>query len=409
MEPTVTDPRIKKYRDAARQMLTGQFRVELPAPASHDEVEQLGEALRELGQTLEQRFEEMNRLSLITEQINRGLLMDEVLDHVFTSFRGLIPYTRIGCSVIEPDGEWVRAAWTRTEGGDPLLKAGYRARLEGSSLQRIIDTGEPRILNDLEEYLRDHPESQSTRLILREGIRSSLTCPLIANGKAVGFLFFSSDRPDTYADVHAAFFRQVAGQLSTIVDKSRLYQELLATKQQLEVANRELARLASVDGLTGIPNRRYYDDQLQREWRRAVRERLPLVLLMIDVDFFKKFNDAHGHQQGDECLRQVARALEECLHRGGDFVARYGGEEFVVLLPNTDSGHGAVMGERLRESVAALQIPHDGGSVERHVTVSIGAAGTEPQRGDRAADLVEAADRALYEAKRAGRNRVVAV
>ena len=160
-------------------------------------------------------------------QVNAGLVLHEVLDHVYDSFRSIIPYDRIGFSLIEEKDTSVRAHWARSAAPEMKLCAGYSAPLQGSSLQTIIDTGRPRILNDLRQYLADHPDSESTALIVEEGMRSSLTCPLIALGKPIGFMFFSSMRPHTYADLHVELFLQIAGQLAVIVEKSRLYQQLL--------------------------------------------------------------------------------------------------------------------------------------------------------------------------------------
>jgi len=190
-------------------------------------VGRLGEALRDLAATLEKRFLEIGALRKVTEKINAGLLLDEILNHVFESFRPIIPYDRIGFSLLEEDGRVLRARWARSDAADIRIGRGYWAKMEGSSLQRIIETGQPRILNDLEEYLRQNPHSASTRDIVAEGMRSSLTCPLIALGKPIGFMFFSSAQPHAYENAHVELFLQIAGQLSVIVEKGRLYQELL--------------------------------------------------------------------------------------------------------------------------------------------------------------------------------------
>ncbi len=175
---------------------------------------------------------------------------------------------------------------------------------------------------------------------------------------------------------------------------------------QIERANRELERMALIDGLTGIANRRHFDDLLAREWRRALREEKPLSLVMFDIDFFKAYNDAYGHPRGDECLKQVAQVLARGLRRPADVVARYGGEEFVALLPETDAEGAALLAERMRDGVMALALPHAGSAVAPRVTISAGVATAERCNGDAPGVLVAAADRALYEAKLGGRNQV---
>lgn len=223
----MTDPRILDYKRAAEFMAHGEFHVDVPVRNKGDEVDELGLSLVRLGQALDRRFEEIRRLAAVTERINAGLLLDDVLSFVYESFSELIPYDRIGVSILESNNTLVRARWARSEAPRMEISRGYSARLNGSSLKTILDTGVPRILNDLEAYLEAHPESESTRRIVREGMRSSLTCPLIALNKPIGFMFFSSFGKNTYRDLHRDVFLRIAGQLSVIVEKSRLYQELL--------------------------------------------------------------------------------------------------------------------------------------------------------------------------------------
>ena len=182
---------------------------------------------------------------------------------------------------------------------------------------------------------------------------------------------------------------------------------LVALTRKLDEANRELTRLSAFDGLTGIANRRTFDATLAREWRRGARSGASIALMVVDVDCFKQFNDAYGHQVGDECLKAVARALAGNTRRPVDLVARYGGEEFAVVLPDTDAQGAAIVAESMRRAVEALAITHRHSTAARVVTVSIGIAVTRPERSDDGgfATLVARADEALYRAKRDGRNR----
>ena len=183
---------------------------------------------------------------------------------------------------------------------------------------------------------------------------------------------------------------------------------LLVLTRKLDEANRELTRLSTADGLTGIANRRRFDETLLKEWRRCAREERPLSLLLVDVDFFKPYNDSYGHQVGDECLKAVARTLAQALHRPSDLAARYGGEEFGVILPGTDEQGALAVAESLREAVQQLGITHRFSDVAQVVTISIGLACMTPQRGNESGfiRLLKEADEALYQAKTGGRNRI---
>ncbi|MCI0528936.1 MAG: diguanylate cyclase, partial [Nitrospira sp.] len=183
-------------------------------------------------------------------------------------------------------------------------------------------------------------------------------------------------------------------------------EKLLTIMRQLEEANQTLLRLSFLDGLTGVANRRGFDESLEREWRRGVRYKTPLSLIMIDIDCFKAYNDNYGHLSGDECLRQVATTLSYKVRRPGDFVARFGGEEFVAILPATHVEGAAVVAEALRTGVESLAILHAYSQVSDRITISLGVASTFPKLNASSVTLITTADRALYQAKRDGRNRV---
>ena len=180
---------------------------------------------------------------------------------------------------------------------------------------------------------------------------------------------------------------------------------LVVLARELDTANQELKRLSASDGLTGIANRRFFDEHLSREWRRARRGSGEIAILMCDVDHFKSVNDDFGHEQGDRGLRQVAHKIRDSMERAADLAARYGGEEFVVLLPDTPIAGAHIVAEKLRQTIHALNLPHTG-SAHQHVTLSIGIAAMAAGDQNTQQTLIEAADRALYRAKHAGRNLV---
>lgn len=193
---------------------------------------------------------------------------------------------------------------------------------------------------------------------------------------------------------------QVANQLAIAIQQFQLYQDL-------KIANQELKLLASVDGLTQAANRRCFDEYLDYQWHRCIKERLPLSLILCDIDFFKHYNDYYGHLAGDDCLKQVVTQIKSVVRHSSDLVARYGGEEFAVLLPDTDATKAFQIAERIAARVKALEIPHAKSEVNPYVTLSLGVASTIPNGEADSLQLIAVADAALYEAKASGRDRAV--
>jgi len=192
-----------------------------------------------------------------------------------------------------------------------------------------------------------------------------------------------------------------------------MMQELADAKIELEEANAQLqhhnialTKLTEHDSLTGLHNRRYLMKTFKREWTRHQRNKKPISVILLDIDFFKLFNDKHGHQAGDECLKQIARALANSIERPADVIARYGGEEFLAILPETNLDGAFHIAERMRKAVETLQIRHDGSDITDHVTVSAGVASVQPVPGNNYERLIKNADDVLYEAKHCGRNCV---
>jgi diguanylate cyclase (GGDEF)-like protein len=167
-----------------------------------------------------------------------------------------------------------------------------------------------------------------------------------------------------------------------------------------------LNRLVNLDGLTQVPNRRCFDEFLQQQWESHAQSHKSLSLILLDVDYFKQYNDRYGHLAGDDCLKQVAQAIGTTLKRPKDFVGRYGGEEFAIVLPGSDEGGAVCIAEFIQTTIAALRIPHERSQISDRLTLSLGVASGIPQPDDSPQTLILAADRALYEAKANGRNRI---
>lgn len=258
---------------------------------------------------------------------------------------------------------------------------------------RCARTGEPQLIADVKgdpDYVPGNSD-----------VRSEYLVPIRHRDRIHGVLNLESTDADFFnAEVREAFdaiARQIAGavHLATVV-------------RELEVANRKLRQLSMSDGLTGIANRRCFDDFFAEEWERHAELGHSLALLLIDVDCFKLLNDAHGHLYGDECLRDLASHCDSLLGSDDGLVARFGGEEFATLLTNCGLRDARRFGERMRRGVEALALPHRSSHVAGHVTVSIGVSAVVPCANRAAEVLLATSDHALYRAKNSGRNRVVA-
>ncbi|MCY7384750.1 MAG: diguanylate cyclase [Microcoleus sp. CAN_BIN18] len=302
----------------------------------------------------------------------------------------------------------------------------------GAGLPGIVwNTGYPQWITDL---LKDRNFVRSD-LAAKAGLRSAFGFPIRASGQVVGVMtFFCREKQPSDEDL-LQMMAAVGSQLGQFVKRKYAEQELqeaeasirflyeqekqqseklaqqnLALEQaklELESANQALHRLASVDGLTQIANRRCFDKTLQSEWQRMGIDKQPVSLILIDLDFFKLYNDRYGHQGGDECLKKVALILDINAHRGGDLAARYGGEEFAMILPETDAKGAMQVAESIRSDLNALAIPHENSKVSEFVTASIGVASAVPAADLSVEWLIREADRALYRAKLEGRDRIV--
>jgi len=281
-----------------------------------------------------------------------------------------------------------------------------RTALEANDLGELLD----RVVR----YVAEHFPVERVSITLRDisahagqatsSAPAEVSFPIRFRGEDFGQLEIVSREAFSPATALAfeALTHQVAGAI-----------HLAATKHDLERANEHLARaietlhrISTTDPLTGVDNRRNFDDALVLEWRRAARSRTPLSLIMIDIDAFKAYNDVYGHQAGDDCLRRVAESLQSHLHRAGDIVTRYGGEEFAVLVAGVERDRAGDLGELLRRSIESLRIDHRASPASDVVTISVGVATMIPDRDRDPAALLKAADEALYAAKAAGRNQV---
>jgi len=344
-------------------------------------------------------YEETRRRALFLEvitEVSRAALASGELREVLGRFARFVQQ-RFGLSLAavvvanEAGTEWEHRAIALRPGLS--MPARKRWPVSAGIVGRAIRTGEPQLVFDVAK----DPDFF--------GLDSNINCeyavPLRFQGRILGAFNVECENRETLEPENLALFRTIAEQIVGRI-------ELALVNQKLHEANRELEALARRDALTGVANRRQFDEVLEAEWRRARRARSSLALVFVDVDHFKAYNDACGHQAGDACLQTVAQTLATVAHRAGDLVARYGGEEFAVILPGLDAEQAAALAEAMRKAVEQRAVPHPASPGAGVVTASLGVCVLVPQRGDTASTLVHETDLALYRAKAAGRNRVAA-
>ncbi|WP_166642253.1 sensor domain-containing diguanylate cyclase [Paludibacterium purpuratum] len=384
---------------ALKQLQNEHFSIAFDIPPD-DPFSGVAQEILTLAASYAKRIELFAKIHSLSAELSKGVLLEDVLSRAYQAFRTVIPYSRLACALISEDGASLQLVWAHSSNpGNMRLTKGFQAALANSSLLQILADGEPRIINDLAVYLKRKPDSTSTRLMLAEGIRSSLTCPLVVDGKPVGFLFFSSKRRNTYQGAHLDSFKRIAQLISIYIDKSRLYQDIHDQNRTLQSTQEDLRQKSMHDTLTGLYNRGAILDLVQNAIHQAALDETRVGIMMIDVDYFKRVNDIFGHLAGDEALRNVAHAIRSAV-RDYDRVGRYGGEEFLLLLSAPSDAAVDAIAARIHEKVGEIApLP---ATRPVHLSVSIGIA-VKAARDVDIDQLIEAADNALYRAKEAGR------
>ncbi len=348
---------------------------------------------------LRQQAEGERLITEVTQQIRQSLNLEEVLNTTVNSIRQCLRSDSVAIYRLEADGSGNFAAQSVVDGYpqrlDQIMHPFSRKR-DFSHYCR----GLPTVLHDIQE---SNVSADVFELLQLYQVKAAMVVPIL-NGEDLWGLLIAHQRatPRYWQAFEVNLLQQLASQVAIAIHQSVLY-------QQLQAANEELQRLATLDGLTQIANRRRFDQYLDAEWQRLKREQVALSLIFLDVDFFKLYNDTYGHLAGDDCLRQLASAFKSIIKRPADLVARYGGEEFAVILPNTEIQGAVYMAQTIRQAVRNLAIPHAQSSVCDRVTVSLGVVSIVPNSEISPQDLINTADKALYIAKQQGRDQVHAV
>ena len=333
-------------------------------------------------------------LARISREALQGEGLDAVLQRIVDCLVQRLPVALASIILLGDDGSaFVKEVWAgELELDQPQLEPYWPVTVGAAG--RCARLGVAQLITDVDA----DPDYVPGNL----AVRAEYLVPIRHRARLHGVLNIESTRADFFNADACAVFDAIADQVAGAIHLARMAGEL-------EAANRKLEQLSMSDGLTGIANRRCFDQRLADEWMRAVRDDLPLALLLVDADNFKALNDALGHLHGDECLRTLARLCCDAIDGERDLVARYGGEELVVLLPGRDLRVARRIAERLRQRVEVAALPHPDSAVARCVTVSIGVAALAPARLRAPEQLILAADHALYAAKARGKNRVAGV
>lgn len=345
--------------------------------------------------------QQAKRNSLVTEiaqRIRQSLNLADTLNTTVTEVRSLLQTDRVLLYCLQADGSGEVMVESVAAGWRPLL--GTAMSPEDLALAAIADYQQGKVLAIADLTSADLSPSALQALGSFQ-VLASLVVPIQVETQLWGLLVaHHCSEVRQWQSFEIELLRQLSTQVAIAIQQAHLY-------EKLEAANQKLHQLASSDGLTQVANRRCFDQRLAHEWERLTREQAPLSLILCDIDYFKEFNDTYGHQAGDRCLQEVAQALQKAIKRPADFVARYGGEEFVIILPNTPIKGAGLVAERIRKQVKALSVLPFMTQRFSCVTLSLGVAGWVPQLAQSSYGLVTAADQSLYQAKLAGRDRVM--
>lgn len=350
-----------------------------------------------LKQQVQQQSESERIVAAVTQRLRQSLELDDILQTTANEVRELFEVDRVLIYRFELEGSGLAAVEALAGGcpsilGDPLLKTCFQ------STYAYYQQGNTSAIEDVETAVLS--PSHLDRLQCLQ-IRANLIVPILHNECLWGLLIaHQCHAPRQWQQAEMNLFHQLAGQSAIAIQQAELY-------RQLQAANQALQRLASVDGLTQIANRRCFDDRLNVEWQRSAQENTPLSLILCDVDCFKLYNDTYGHLAGDDALRHVAQAIGQAVKYPADLVARYGGEEFAVLLPKTDVAGAIAVATMIQTNISALQLPHASSQVSECITLSLGIATLLPHSQVAPETLVALADQRLYQAKAGGKNCIV--
>ena len=358
----------------------------------------------ELVKKLKQQTETARFMTLIQERIRQSLKLNNILKTTVDEVRNFLKTDRVFIYKFKPDGT-----------GEVVMESviyGQASIVE--SMSRFSNTTQNKSTNQEHIPIADLIPYH-VNFLTQFQVRANLVVPISKSNteqtsdedfdytqqQLWGLLIaHHCSQPRKWQSSEIEFIERLTGQLAIAIQQSELYQKLVTM-------NQKLVELANFDSLTKVANRRVFEEYINKEWQRMLREKTSIALIMCDVDYFKRYNDTYGHLAGDHCLRTIASVIETKAKGPGNLVARYGGEEFVVILPQTDAQGGFYIAELIRKQLLDLQLVNAGSQISKFVTMSLGVASTIPLTDSSWEKLIKIADESLYQAKEEGRNQTI--
>ena len=350
---------------------------------------------------LQDKIKQEQLIAKITHKIRTSLNLEMILSTTVIEVRKLLKTDRVIVYRFQPDGSGYVIVESVSSEWDSMLGRIFKDTYFFDKFEQCGDKYRQKNVYIIEDIDSAGISSCHMDLLTELQAKANLVVPIEQENSIWGLLVvYECSNPRKWAKSDINLLTQLTNPLVMAIKQAELY-------QQLEAANQKLQQLASIDSLTQIPNRRSFDEVLEREWQRLQREQAPLSLILCDMDFFKNYNDTYGHQSGDDCLKEVAKILQQAAQRPGDLAARYGGEEFALVLPNTDTAGAVYVAETILSSIRTKNLIHESSKISSYLTLSLGIATIIPQSSSSLKWVIAKADEALYRAKLTGRDRYV--
>ncbi|HSL93615.1 MAG TPA: diguanylate cyclase, partial [Bacillota bacterium] len=356
----------------------------------------LSQQLEEKAKQLTEAYSSLNAVSELGRTITATQDLTAIFAHAHAKLQELMPAEAFGVGIYDDDENAIVYYYLVEDGkdlGDYSTSMSSTDSLAVACYRRVSGFIVNSPLEDVSHTVKNVSTERGGSML------AAMFHPLQVEGETIGVISVQSRREHAYSERSLEVLGLLASYLAIAIRNAE-------KSHELQALNRRLGELSNRDGLTGIANRRRFDQFLQDTWNGGIRHGFPVSLILVDIDCFKQYNDHYGHLQGDETIKIIANTIQSCVYRRTDLVARYGGDEFVVVLGDTSEEGARVTADKIEDAIIGLGLAHEASLVEQQVTLSIGVATTTPGRGSASDELIAACDRALYSAKNRGRNRI---